>query len=376
MFKTVMVLGHFRGIRLEVHISWLVIFALILVTLSTTLMHHYPEWRLQTAVLTALFTALAFFASILAHELGHSLVAIRRGIPVKAITLFIFGGMAQLGKDSDNPEDEFHIAIAGPLVSFGLAAIFLALSFLFSPFLEPASVAFGWLGVINLVVAVFNMIPGFPLDGGRVFRAAIWRFTGDARKGIRAAVMGGRVVAYSLFAVGLWNGLFLGNLLGGLWIILIAWFLLTMADVHGKQFDLRQQLVGIQARDLADFELYPIDPTTSIRDWVDHYLLPRSERAALVGNQDSIHGLITLSDIRRIPPADWPDTPVSRVMTGLDRLRTVRPDTGVEEVLTVMTETGFNQLPVMDTDRVIGWIDRNRLLRALEVQLATRPRGS
>ncbi|MDQ2069025.1 site-2 protease family protein [Natronospira bacteriovora] len=373
MFKTVMVLGHFRGIRLEVHISWLVIFALLMVTLSSTLIRHYPEWALPTAILTALFTALAFFGSILAHELGHSLVAIRRGIPVKAITLFIFGGMAQLGKDSENPEDEFHIAIAGPLVSLALAAIFLMLSFLFSPFLEPVSVAFGWLGVINLVVAVFNMIPGFPLDGGRVFRAAIWRFTGDARKGIRAAVMGGRVVAYSLFALGLFNGLYLGNLLGGLWIILIAWFLLTMADMHGRQFDLRMRLSGIRARDLAERQLRPVDPELSIRDWIDHFLLPRAERASLVGREQDIHGLITLNDIRHIAPGDWAHTPVSQVMTGKDMFKSVEIDTGVEDILALMSETGFNQVPVTEADRVIGWIDRNRLLRALELQLATRP---
>lgn len=173
MFKSVLVLGHIRGIRIEVHISWLVIFALLMVTMTAGLQQHYPDWPMPVAVATALVTALLFFSSILAHELGHSLVAMRLGVPVNAITLFIFGGMAQISRDSENPEDEFRIAIAGPLVSLALAFIFAVLAGLTQNWHEPVPVALGWLAVINLVVAVFNLIPGFPLDGGRVFRALV-----------------------------------------------------------------------------------------------------------------------------------------------------------------------------------------------------------
>ncbi|MEA5446671.1 site-2 protease family protein [Gammaproteobacteria bacterium AB-CW1] len=373
MFKTVLVLGHIHGIRLQVHISWLVIFALLMVTLTTTLQHHHPEWALITSLLTALFTALLFFASILAHEMGHSIVAIRRGVPVKSITLFIFGGMAQLGRDSDNPEDEFRIAIAGPLVSLALAVGFFLLSVLSNPFSEALSVAFGWLGAINLIVAVFNLIPGFPLDGGRVFRAAVWRFTGDARKGVRAAVMGGRVVAYGLFALGIWNGLFFGNLIGGLWIILIAWFLLFLAEGHGKHYDLRERLAGITAGDLAEHHVPSVDARTPVSEWISQRVVPEARRAYMITGGGDVLGLLTLSDIKHLPRERWDHTPVSQFMTPIDRLHHVAPESDPEEVLGIMTEHGLNQLPVVDEDRVTGWIDRQRLLQAIEIHLATQP---
>jgi Zn-dependent protease/CBS domain-containing protein len=373
MFKTVLVLGHIHGIRLQVHISWLIIFVLLMVTLTTTLQHQRPEWALTTSLLTALFTVLLFFASILAHEMGHSIVAIRRGVPVKSITLFIFGGMAQLGRDSDNPEDEFRIAIAGPLVSLALSASFFLLSVLSSPFSETLSLAAGWLGAINLIVAIFNMIPGFPLDGGRVFRAAVWRYTGDAGKGNRAAVMGGRMVAYGLFALGAWNGLFLGNIIGGIWIILIAWFLLFLAEGHGRHFELRQRLAGITAGDLADLHVPSVDAETPVMDWINRRVVPEARRAYMVSEDGEIRGLLTLSDIKGLPRDRWENTPVRQLMTPLHHLHHVASDSEPEEVLGLMTEHGLNQVPVMNKGRITGWIDRQGLLRAIEIHLATRP---
>lgn len=166
MFKSVLVIGHFRGIRFEVHISWLIIFALLVVSMSTGLQQHHPDWSMTTAVGTAVVTSLVFFASIVAHELGHSLVAIGRGVPVRAITLFVFGGVAQMNRDPDRANDEFWIAIAGPVVSFALALAFGLLAQLTADWYEPIPVALGWLALINLVVAIFNLIPGFPWTEG------------------------------------------------------------------------------------------------------------------------------------------------------------------------------------------------------------------
>lgn len=372
MFKSVLVLGHYRGIRLEVHVSWLVIFALLLVTMSAGLQHHYEHWPLAVAVLTALFTSLAFFASIVAHELGHSLVALRRGVPVKAITLFIFGGVAQMSRDADTPDDEFWIAIAGPVVSFALAVLFGALSQITTGLYEPLTVALGWLAVINLVVAVFNLIPGFPLDGGRVFRAAVWKFTGDARKGIEAAVKGGRLVAYALFALGLWNILVVGNLIGGLWITLIAWFLLNMAQAQGRMYDLRERLSGVRARDLARHDIPLVEPGTAISDWVYHEVLPGGQRAHIVGDRHRVHGLVSLSDARKVPQGEWATTRVDDVMTPVEGLISAKPETGAAEVLQLITEHNLNQVPVMEGQRVLGWIDRHQLLHTIDLHMELR----
>ncbi len=372
MFKSVLVLGHFRGIRIEVHVSWLIIFTLLLVTMSAGLQHHYPDWSVTASVLTALITALVFFSSIVAHELGHSLVAIRRGVPVKSITLFIFGGVAQMTADTQRANDEFWIAIAGPLVSFALALIFGLLSLLTVNWYEPIPVALGWLALINLVVAIFNLVPGFPLDGGRVFRALVWKFTGDARKGIEAAVAGGRLVAYTLFALGLWNILFVGNLIGGLWIMLIAWFLFNMAQSQGRMYDLRERMSGVLARDLADPQVPVVAPDTPIDDWIHRQVLPTGQRSFLVGDTDHALGLVTISDARKVPQEQWPETPVADVMTPADQLAHVTAGASAEDILHLMSERNLNQIPVMERGRVSGWIDRNQLLRTINLHMEVK----
>ena len=375
MFRSVLVLGHIRGIRIEIHVSWLVIFALLMISLNAGLGQAYPEWSTATVLVTAITTVLLFFASIVAHELGHSLVAIRRGVSVEAITLFIFGGLAQITREAESASDEFWIAIAGPLVSVALALLFTLASLLAAAFSEPAAVALGWLGIINLVVAVFNLIPGFPLDGGRVFRAVVWRFTGDARKGMRAAVAGGRLVAYGLFAFGLWQLLVWSNLIGGLWIMVIAWFLLNAAEASGRSFGLGERLRKIRARDLAERDVPFVSPTRSVADWVEKQVLPTSLRAAFVGDGETVLGLVTLGDARRIERERWSRTRVADIMTPADRLVTVDLDTNAEEIMRLVNHHRLNQLPVMEGSRLYGWIDRQRLLSALAVQMEAGDSG-
>lgn len=376
MFRSVLVLGHVRGIRIEVHVSWLVIFALLMASLHAGLSQAYPDWSTTTVLATALSTVLLFFASIVAHELGHSLVAIRRGVTVEAITLFIFGGLAQITREAESASDEFWIAVAGPMVSVALAFVFTLLSLLASPFSEPVAVAMGWLGIINLIVAVFNLIPGFPLDGGRVFRALVWRLTGDARKGMRAAVTGGRLVAYGLFAFGLWQLIVWGNLLGGLWIMVIAWFLLNAAEASGRSFGLGERLKRMRARELAERDVPFVSPTTSVGDWVEKQVLPTSVRAAFVGDGETVLGLVTLGDARRVDRSRWDATRVIDVMTRADHLVTVGLDTDAEEVMRLINKHRLNQLPVMEGSRLYGWIDRQRLLSALAVQMEASDPGS
>ncbi|MGM0435187.1 MAG: M50 family metallopeptidase [Pseudomonadota bacterium] len=367
MFRSVMSLGHIRGIRIEVHASWLIIFALLMVTLTTGLQSQYADWSLAQALMTALLTSVAFFASIVAHELGHSLVAIRLGVPVRAITLFIFGGVAQLDKDSESAGDEFWIAIAGPVVSFVLAVGFAALSGVAAS--ESWAVGLGWLALINFMVALFNLIPGFPLDGGRVFRALVWKITGDAGKGNRAAVAGGRLVAYGLFAWGLWRLLVEGNFIGGIWIMLLAWFLLNMAEGHGQSFSLQEQLSGTLARALADRTVPQVAPATTVDEWIHSRVLPEGQRAYMVVDGEQALGLISLSDTSTIDRDRWPELRVAELMTPIENVVRVTPDTDATEVLATMTEHSLNQLPVMDGERVVGWIDRERLLRTVKLHM-------
>ncbi|WP_018137800.1 MULTISPECIES: site-2 protease family protein [unclassified Thioalkalivibrio] len=370
MFKTVLVLGHVSGIRIQIHISWIFILILLLASMSTGFYHQYPEWSLAMAVGTAAVTALLFFSSILAHELGHSMVALRRGVPVESITLFIFGGLAQMGRDPERAEDEFWIAIAGPAVSAALALLFWWLALLTADWFEPVPVALGWLALINMIVAIFNLIPGFPLDGGRVFRAVIWKLTGDPRRAIEAAVRGGRMVAYLLFGFAFWNVVVLGNLIGGLWVMLIAWFLLNMAEMQGRMYDMRERLVDVRARDLANPDPPFVGQDVSVEEWIDRFVLPGGRRSFLVGDAERVQGLVTLSDSRKVPRERWPTTRIAAIMTPVDALSRVAPDTKAEEILQVMSEHNLNQIPVMDeSGRAIGWIDRQQLLRTIEIHM-------
>lgn len=369
MFKSVLVLGRFRGIRLEVHISWLIIFALLLTTMSAGFQNQYPHWDMTTAVLTALATALLFFSSIVAHELGHSLVALRRGVPVTAITLFIFGGVAQMARDPDKANDEFFIAIAGPIVSVLLAGGFGLLAFLTSGWYQPVPVALSWLATINLFVAIFNLIPGFPLDGGRVLRALVWKFTNNARKANETAFASGKLVAYGLFGLGVWN-MVSGNLVGGLWIVLIAWFLLNMTQAQGRMYMLRERLAGVRARDLAEVDVPLVDAQRSIEAWLYQDLLPSGRRAFLVGTDtDHVQGLVSLSDARRVEQSQWGMTRVADIMTPRDKLHCVPATAKADEILKLLNEHNLNQVPVMEGGHVSGWIDRQRLLRSIEIHL-------
>ena len=230
MFESSLQVGRVAGIRIGIHYTWLIIFLLMSSSLYIAFKQEMTGWSDITAMLTAAITSIVFFASIILHELGHSIVAIRNGINVRSITLFIFGGVAQTEKEADRAIVEFKIAIAGPAVSLALAFLFLMLRNLLTQPGSPFFVAFDWLATINLIVAVFNLVPGFPLDGGRVFRALVWGISGDEAKGMRVAVMGGRLVAYGLMGWGLYSTYLTGNFINGIWLVGIGWFLLSAAD--------------------------------------------------------------------------------------------------------------------------------------------------
>ena len=319
-------LGRVLGIRVGLHYTWFVIFLLVSVTLAGQFESMHPQWAISAVWTLAVTTSLLFFASILLHEFGHSVMALFYGVPVRAITLFIFGGVAQTAQDSPTARAEFWIAIAGPLVSMALAGAFYVLGDLFAGNAFAAT-AFDWLAMINFLVAVFNLLPGFPLDGGRILRAIVWGWSGNATQGMRWAVNAGRLVAYLLIGTGAWLALGAGFPINGLWLALIGWFLLSAANASARQYTDQHASAGLRARDIMrrDIPLAPVD--LNLRRWVDVYALQRGERATLVHDADGrVLGLLSLSDCRRIDQANWPETPVSQVMTRREQFHAVTPD--------------------------------------------------
>lgn len=367
MFKSTLSLGRILGIQVGFHYSWLIIFLLMTLSLNAYFTETHEDWAVGVPLVTAVVTSLLFFSSIVLHELGHSVIAMSRGIRVRSITLFIFGGMAETEKEADSPASEFWIAIAGPAVSFILAALFYLLFRIFGPFSEAVAEACRWLASINLVLAVFNLLPGFPLDGGRVFRALIWRLSGDAGTGMRWAVAAGRMVAYGLVVLGLVTMLRTGQILNGVWLMAIGLFLLTAAEASGTAYGLTQVLKGIKAEDVMRADVPIVSGDMKVVEWLDKHVLRSADRAYLVGEQNSIRGIVTLSDCKQLPAEQWPRTDLRQVMTPVDELRTVDADSDVEAVLRLMTEHSLNQVPVMDSGVVVGWIDRDRLLKIIRL---------
>lgn len=371
MLESSIALGRVAGIRIGIHYTWFIIFGLLTFSLMALFGQNYPGWGQTEVMVTALATSLLFFVSIVLHELSHSLVAISRNIPVRSITLFIFGGVAQTEKDAETAGDEFWIAIAGPLLSFALAGLFFVFSGPLAAVSQQAAVAAEWLASINFLVALFNLVPGFPLDGGRVFRALVWGISGNAARGMRWAVTGGRIIAYGLLMLGVYQVLATGLILNGLWLAAIGWFLLSAAESSARDFTLNQLLRGVTARDVLQREVPVVPGDTSILDWIEHYALASGQRSALVSERDDdeIVGLVTLSDCRKVAREEWARVRVRDVMTHRENLQVVNPRTGLSEVLRIMESGSLNQVPVVEGHRLVGWIDRDRLLRTVRLYM-------
>ncbi len=355
-------LGRIFGIPIGVHSSWFLVAALITWSLAIGYFpQEYPGWAAGTYWSIAAVTSLLFFASVLIHELGHSLVALREGVPVRGITLFIFGGVAQIGREPPTAGAEFRIAIAGPLTSLGLAAIFglLGLTAAVNPVSAAPAV---YLGRINLLLALFNMIPGFPLDGGRVLRAILWGLGGSFREATRWASLIGQGVAFVFILVGVWQ-IFFGNFLNGLWIAFIGWFLNSAAESSYQQVMLRDMLAGVTARDVMT-ERCPIVPQDLQLDRLVHeHILGTGRRCFFVAEGGGLLGLITLHNVKAVPRERWPQVTTGQIMTPINGLLWVRPDEDVLTLLQRMDEADVNQVPVLEDGRLVGMITRENLLR-------------
>ena len=300
------------------------------------------------------------FGSVLLHELGHSVVALRYKIPVRSITLFIFGGVAQIGAEPPSAIAEFWIAIAGPITSFALAVIFGLLQPLVGA-LAPLLAIARYLAYINGALALFNLIPGFPLDGGRVFRAIVWGTTHSLHKATLIAANLGRFIAYVFIILGVWQ-MFTGNFGNGLWIAFIGWFLESAASSQIRQQTIHDLLAGHRVADTMRRDYTSVSPDSTLEQLVREHILGSGRRSLVVKQDDRLVGLLTLHNVKSIPPSDWLNTKASQVMIPVTQMKRIRPDAELIDALGEMDRDGVNQLPVMVDNDIQGILGRDDVI--------------
>ncbi|MGJ5628300.1 site-2 protease family protein [Nostoc sp. CALU 1950] len=363
-------LGSIFGFEIRIDLSWLLIVFLILWTLSAGLFPaNYPGLSNATYFGMGLVATFFFFASLLAHELSHSLVARTKGIPVEGITLFIFGGVSRTRMDAEHPDDEFQIAIIGPFTSLVLAAFFGLIAYIGTNAgwsVVVTGVA-SYLGTINLILAIFNMLPGFPLDGGRVFRSLIWKYTGNQKKATKIASTSGKWLAYLLIALGFWE-LFGSALLSGLWLILIGWFLYNAAEAGYEELLIRTSLEGVKAQEIMTPHPETVNADLTLQDLVDKYFLSRRYQSFPVTEDSHPIGIITLNQVKDIPREEWIYRTVRDAMIPTDTGVTARPEEQMSQVLEKMQESGVRRVLVTQNGSLKGIITANDVAHWLRRQ--------
>jgi Zn-dependent protease/CBS domain-containing protein len=357
------------GIDIDVNVSWLIILVLLTFSLAVTWFPAtVPGQAAPTYWVLGFIAALLLFVSVLLHELAHSLVARARGLPVKSITLFIFGGVSNLQQEPQSPGIEFQVAIVGPLTSLVIGGIAYFIGVAIGHAAPLVAATLGYLGIANLLLGVFNLIPGFPLDGGRVLRSILWQASGSLRKATRQASLVGQVIAYLFILWGVWQ-FFSGDFIGGLWIGFIGWFLLQAAQAANSQVMLESVFKGVTVGQLMSAPPMTTPANISLQQLVDTYILPQGIRSVPVVRDDELVGLITLADIRKVPREQWAQTPVGYVMIPLERLHIVRPQQSLNDVLPLMATHDVNQLLVVDeAGRLVGMLSRDAIVRYMEVR--------
>ncbi|HEX9923946.1 MAG TPA: site-2 protease family protein [Anaerolineae bacterium] len=354
-------LGRIWGIPIEVDYSWFLAFILITWTLAVS---YYPaefnNWPAAQYWLVAAVTAVMLFASVLLHELGHSIIAIRYKIPVRRITLFIFGGVAQIGAEPPSARAEFWIAVAGPAVSLALVVIFRLLQFVLTG-IAPLLALAEYLAYINGMLVLFNLIPGFPLDGGRVLRAIVWGISHSLSRATLIAATVGRAIAFLFILLGVWQMLS-GNFGNGLWIAFIGWFLENAASAQIHQQMAHDLMADHQVAEAMSRDYATISPETTLQHLVDEHILGAGRRCLMVMQDDEPVGLLTLHNVKAVPQTEWPTTTAVQTMIPIKEVKRVRPDTELGEAMAKMDRNGVNQLPVMVDGHCLGMLSRGDLV--------------
>ncbi|MGZ6299384.1 MAG: M50 family metallopeptidase [Candidatus Limnocylindria bacterium] len=364
-------IGSIFGVQIGLHSSWFVIFLILAYTMAAwSLPRIYPTWNEALYWIIGAAISVLFFGSVLAHELSHAVAAQHFGLKVRDITLFIFGGAASLEGDPQRPRDEALIAAAGPAMSLGLGAVLAVVSLVFD---QPQLVAVAaTLAFLNLTLGIFNLVPGFPMDGGRILHAILWKIRGDRNVATRNAAGVGRTFGYLLIAAGVFL-IFQGdNLFNGVWLALIGWFLSNAAEATVAQMSIQRALDGIKVSDVMESDPPSVSPNESVADLVNERLIRGGHRSFLVRHDDGgLAGIVTLSDVRRTPRENWEAARVTDIMTRYAELATIGPDTGLEAALKLLQEREVNQLPVVTDEgrTVVGLLTRAGILRLIEARM-------
>ncbi len=373
MFGRSFPIARIAGVLVEVHPSWLLILAFLSWSLSDQFFPDtYEGWSTATYWVVGTSAAVLLFVTVLVHEFAHALVAIRRGLPVPKITLFIFGGVSHLSRQPKSAGEEFAIAAAGPATSFVIAALTGVAGFAVSGTNEQAEAILYYLASVNAVLGVFNLLPGFPLDGGRVLRSIAWRSTGSFRRATRIASSVGELFGYALMGGGFLFALS-GFVIQGLWFLFIGWFLTGAARSESQGMQLESILAGLFARDLMDESFPSVAPGLPVQAVVDDYMVGEGHRAVIVANDGTVMGILSVNDVRRVPRAEWPNTPAQRVMTPRERVVSVDAGTPAFDVLMLVSKKGLNQVPVLAEGRMVGLITRRHLLDRIQLAETLAP---
>ena len=360
-------LGRILGVPVRLHWTWFLIFALVTWSLAQGYFPaEYPGLTIPAYYVLGGITSVLFFVSVLLHELGHSVVARRNHIPVRDITLFIFGGVAQIEREPKTAGAEFRIAIAGPLTSLVLAGVFAGLWWLdrMVPYLAAPSL---WLMRINLILALFNLIPGFPLDGGRVLRAAIWKLSGSFFRATQIAVASGQVVAFGFIGVGIVTMLG-GNVFNGLWLAAIGWFLQNATAATYAQANMQQMLQGVTVEQVMNRECQSVPQDMLLTQLVEERILTGGNRCFFVTRDDRLLGVLTLRDVTRMPRGAWGQITVAEAMVPWERAVWVQPQSPLLTALQTMDDASVNQLPVVEGGRIVGVLSREQVLHYIRTR--------
>jgi Zn-dependent protease len=366
-------LGKIFKIPVRVDYSWFLIFVLFTWLLATS---YYPvqdpSWPLWEYWVMGAVTSLMLFVSVLLHELGHSVVANRNGIPVRSITLFIFGGVSQIEQEPTRPSVDFLVASAGLSVSL-LLGVFFTLTQPLLAGIQPFSALFLYLAYINFALLAFNVIPGFPLDGGRVFRAIVWGATRNYERATVIAATVGRVIAFLFILLGVWL-VFFGSFINGLWIIFIGWFLESASASEVREQTLRRVLAGRKVSQIMGRNYVTVPADLTLQRLADDHILGTGRRFFFVEKNGVIAGIATLHCVRQVPREQWPSTPASQAMIPMEDVKCVGPNDELWDALQEMNRDGFNQLPVIEDGQVRGILSRENVIDYLRTLQAMHSR--
>ncbi len=361
-------IGRIFGIDICIDASWLVIFGLFTWIMAA---HYfpggYPQWPKWQYWIVGALTSIFFFGSVLGHELAHSLVAITQGEKVRRITLFILGGVAQISEEPKEASKEFYMALVGPLSSFAIAVVCYLLVFILHPLSEPLAAIARYLSFINVLLGVFNLLPGFPMDGGRVLRALIWKFTGNLKKATAIASTVGQGFAFVFIFIG-FSMMFRGLLINGIWIMMIGWFLLRAAGQGYHQVVMRDMLRDVRAEDLMEKEIQTVSGDLSIQRLVEEFILKHRDRAFIVVDRGEIEGIVCLDDVKKVPKDEWISVSVSQVMTPRKDLATVSPEDDGNKVLAELGAKNVHQVPVVRNGKIQGIVRRTDILQFMQLR--------